>query len=99
MIPDCPARCSLPLALWAAQEIDRQAIVHISDSRCLRPAVWPLRSDGHEPMLVQNLKDLEFQDVVHSRYPNPGSRKAKLAGVQSSPVDPDQGWALPSAAQ
>jgi hypothetical protein len=67
MKPGYPAR-GLPLfTLWAAQEIDRQAIVHVSDSRCLRPAVRPIRREGHKPMLIQKLKDLGFQSVVHKR--------------------------------
>jgi hypothetical protein len=58
------------LTLRAAQEIDRQTIVHVSDRRCLQPAVWLVRSDGHEPMLVQKLKDLGFSGVVHKPSPN-----------------------------
>jgi hypothetical protein len=61
------ARFGRFLALWAAQEIDRQAIVHVSDSRCLRPAVRPIRREGHKLMLIQKLKDLGFQSVVNKR--------------------------------
>jgi hypothetical protein len=57
------------LALRAAQEIDRQAVVHVSNSGCLRPAIRPIRRDGHEPMLIQKLKDLRFQSVIHKPSP------------------------------
>src|SRR5262249_54525482 len=62
------------LTLWAAQEIDRQAIVHLSDCRCLRPAVWPVRRNSHEPILIQKLKNLGSQSVVHKPSANCGSR-------------------------
>src|SRR6516162_4295454 len=80
------------LTLWAAKEIDRQDIVHVSDRRCLRPAVRPIRCDGHEPMSVQKLKDLGFQGVVHKPSPDCQSRTPALPMggltdlMQSKPV-------------
>ena len=67
--PAIPREVGGFLALWAAQEIDFQPIVHVSDSGCLWPAVWPIRRDGHEPMLIQKLKDLGFQSIVHKPSP------------------------------
>jgi hypothetical protein len=62
------------LTLWAPQEIDRQAIVHVSDSRCLRPAVWSVRREGHDPMLSKSSRILDFRvssiSVPLSRKPD-----------------------------
>jgi hypothetical protein len=57
-----------------AEEIDRQAVVHVSNSGCLRPAIRPICRDGHEPMLIQKRHDLGFQSVVDKLSPNAESR-------------------------
>src|SRR5215469_11835868 len=44
------------LALRAAQEIERQAVVHIPDRRCLRPAVRPIRIWAKQPMSLESVR-------------------------------------------
>jgi hypothetical protein len=53
----------------------------MSDSRCLRPAIRPIRREGHDPMLIQKLKELRFQTVVRKRLGDPRSPIGQAGGA------------------
>src|SRR6516165_5092431 len=64
---------------WRANSAPKRSVTpYISDSRCLRPAIRPIRRGGHDPMLIQKLKELRFQTVVRKRL-HPGRRRLSLA--------------------